>query len=126
MKAKDFMKVVEWSEEDDCFIGSAPPLVGQCCHGETEEDVYRQLAVIVPDVIETYERRGFALPEATANKTYSGKFVVRVSPEVHKAAAIRAMLERRSLNSYVESSLEQSCRAPSAPAPKSRKQKRAA
>lgn len=120
------MKVVEWSEEDDCFIGSAPPLVGQCCHGETEEDVYRQLAVIVPDVIETYERRGFALPEATANKTYSGKFVVRVSPEVHKAAAIRAMLERRSLNSYVESSLEQSCRAPSAPAPKSRKQKRAA
>ena len=126
MKAKDFMKVVEWSEEDGCFIGSAPPLVGQCCHGDTEEDVYRQLAVIVPDVIETYERRGFALPEATANKTYSGKFVVRVNPEVHKAAAIRAMLERRSLNSYVESALEQSCRAPSAPAPKSRKQKRAA
>ena len=126
MKAKDFMKVVEWSEEDGCFIGSAPPLVGQCCHGDTEEDVYRQLAVIVPDVIETYERRGFALPEATANKTYSGKFVVRVNPEVHKAAAIRAMLERRSLNSYVESALEQSCLAPSVPAPKSRKQKRAA
>ena len=125
MKAKDFMKVVEWSEEDGCFIGSAPPLVGQCCHGDTEEDVYRQLAVIVPDVIETYERRGFALPEATANKTYSGKFVVRVNPEVHKAAAIRAMLERRSLNSYVESVLEQSCLAPSALAPKSKKQKRA-
>ena len=125
MKAKDFMKVVEWSEEDGCFIGSAPPLVGQCCHGDTEEDVYRQLAVIVPDVIETYERRGFALPEATANKTYSGKFVVRVNPEVHKAAAIRAMLERRSLNSYVESVLEQSCLAPSALAPKSKKPKRA-
>jgi predicted HicB family RNase H-like nuclease len=126
MKAKDFMKVVEWSEEDGCFIGSAPPLVGQCCHGDTEEDVYRQLAVIVPDVIETYERRGFALPEAAANKNYSGKFVVRVNPEVHKAAAIRAMLERRSLNSYIEAALERSCIAASAPARKTRRKRPAA
>jgi predicted HicB family RNase H-like nuclease len=126
MNAKDFMKVVEWSEADGCFIGSAPPLVGQCCHGDTEEEVYRQLAVIVPDVIETYERRGFALPEATANKTYSGKFVVRVNPEVHKAAAIRAMLERRSLNSYVESALEQCCLTPSAPVEKAKRRKKIA
>ena len=109
MKAKDFMKVVEWSEEDGCFIGSAPPLVGQCCHGDTEEEVYRQLAVIVPDVIETYERRGFALPKPTANKSYSGKFIVRMNPEVHRAVAIRAMLERRSLNSYIEAALERAC-----------------
>ena len=116
MKTKDFMKVVEWSEEDGCYIGSAPPLIGHCCHGKTEEEVYRQLAVIVPDVIETYERRGFALPEA-ASKKYSGKFLVRMSPEVHKAAAIRAMLERRSLNSYIEAALEQSCLASAEPIP---------
>ena len=124
MKTKDFMKVVEWSEEDSCFIGSAPPLIGHCCHGKTEEDVYRQLAVIVPDVIETYKRRGFALPEATANKRYSGKFLVRMNPEVHKAAAIRAMLERRSLNSYIEAALERACLA-TQPKTKSQRLKKA-
>ena len=125
-KSKAYMKVVEWSEEDGCYIGSAPPLIGQCCHGDTEEDVYRQLAVIVDEWVEQLERDGKPLPDASASKIYSGKFIVRVNPEVHKAAAIRAMLERRSLNSYVESALEQSCLAPSAPASKSKKQKRTA
>jgi hypothetical protein len=49
-----YTNVVQRSDEDGCFIGSAPPLVGQCCHGATEDEVYRQLAVIVPDVIETF------------------------------------------------------------------------
>ena len=52
------MKVVEWSEDDGCYVGSAPPLVGQCCHGDTEEDVYRQLSVIVPDVLQTRAEKG--------------------------------------------------------------------
>lgn len=65
------MKVVEWSEEDGCYIGSAPPLVGSCCHGDTEEAVYQQLAAIVPDVIATFHEKGFKLPEASPGKEYS-------------------------------------------------------
>ena len=125
MKPEQFyMKVVEWSEEDGCYIGSAPPLVGPCCHGDTEEAVYRQLAVIVPDVIETFKARGFKLPEASAGKEYSGKILARVSPELHRALAIRALIERRSLNSYIESALERSCLEASAPAQKSKGRKR--
>jgi predicted HicB family RNase H-like nuclease len=100
------MKVVEWSQEDACYIGSAPPLIGQCCHGDTEEEVYRQLAVIVPDVIQTCRQSGFPLPEASAGKKFNGKILARVRPELHRALAIRALIERRSLNSYVESALE--------------------
>jgi predicted HicB family RNase H-like nuclease len=103
---KAYMKVVEWSEEDGCYVGSAPPLIGQCCHGETEEEVYRQLAVIVPDVLQTYAGMGFKLPEASAGKEFNGKILARVRPELHRALAIRAMIERRSINSYIESALE--------------------
>jgi predicted RNase H-like HicB family nuclease len=103
---KAYMKVVEWSEEDGCYVGSAPPLIGQCCHGGTEEEVYRQLAVIVPDVIQTYAGRGFKLPESSAGKEFNGKILARVRPELHRALAIRAMIERRSINSYIESALE--------------------
>lgn len=58
------MKIVEWSEEDGCYIGSAPPLIGRCCHGDTEEEVYKQLAVIVDEWGEEMERDGLPLPEA--------------------------------------------------------------
>lgn len=107
-KSKAYMKVVEWSEEDGCFIGSAPPLIGQCCHGDAEEDVLRQLGVIVDEWIETLEREGNSLPDASANRNYSGKFVVRVNPELHKAAAIRASREHQSLNAFVEKALRSS------------------
>jgi hypothetical protein len=29
-----YTKLVEWSDEDACFVGSAPPLIGPCCHGQ--------------------------------------------------------------------------------------------
>jgi len=31
-----YPRVIEWSPEDGVFVGSAPPLVGQCCHGSSE------------------------------------------------------------------------------------------
>jgi len=33
-RAAQYTKLVEWSDEDGCFVGSAPPLVGPCCHGD--------------------------------------------------------------------------------------------
>lgn len=99
--AKDYVKVVEWSEEDQCFIGSAPPLIGQCCHGPNEGKVYEELGVIVNEWIAIYEQDERPLPEPSAGKEYSGKFVLRIKPELHKILALRAMQENESLNSYL-------------------------
>jgi predicted RNase H-like HicB family nuclease len=41
-----YLKIVEWSEVDRCYIGSAPPLIGQACHGATEAEVLTQLQAI--------------------------------------------------------------------------------
>ena len=109
---KSYMKVIEWSDEDGCFIGSAPPLIGQCCHGDTEEGVFRQLGIIVSEWIEEMKKEGQTPPEASAGKDYSGKFLVRVSPEIHRAATIRAMQARQSLNAFVESAIERLCLEP--------------
>lgn len=98
--ASDYIKVVEWSEEDRCFIGSAPPLIGPCCHGTREEDVYRQLRGIVEEWVELHNSEGMALPAPSAGKEYSGKFVLRVGSELHRLLAVRAMQEGDSLNNY--------------------------
>ncbi len=38
-----YIKLVEWSEEDQCFVGQCPGVIGPCCHGSDEIEVYRQL-----------------------------------------------------------------------------------
>ena len=100
-----YVKLVEWSDEDRCFIGSAPPLIGQSCHGATEAAVLKELNQIVEDWVVTLLTRGEPLPEATANREYSGKFIVRVSPALHRRAALKAMARGDSLNPFVAQAL---------------------
>ena len=59
------VKLVEWSEEDEAFVGRCPGLVGPCCHGSDEVDVYRQLCAIVAEWIEIAHREGRPLPPST-------------------------------------------------------------
>ena len=61
---REYLRVVEWSPEDQCFVGSAPPLIGRCCHGATEANVLRQLKRIVDDWIRLADKEGVALPPA--------------------------------------------------------------
>ena len=43
MKKKDYyLKIVEWSDEDQCYVGSIPGWIGKCCHGDNEEEVYHE------------------------------------------------------------------------------------
>jgi predicted RNase H-like HicB family nuclease len=81
-KAGRYMKIVEWSDKDGCFVGSAPPLIGQCCHGKDEAKVYARLCRIVAEWIEILETGGHELSEPLAAKQFSGKFVLRVEPVV--------------------------------------------
>jgi predicted HicB family RNase H-like nuclease len=97
---------VEWSDEDQVHIGSAPPIIGQCCHGKTEPEVVGQLQVIVEDWVKTLLTDGKPLPESTANKGYSSKFVVRIDPNLHKKAALLAMARGTSLNQCVAEAIE--------------------
>jgi len=101
MKASDrFLKIVEWSEEDQCYVGTCPGLMLGGVHGDDEARVYKELSQAVDEWIEIYEKDGDPLPEATAGREYSGKFVVRVGQELHKLLAIGAMRHGESLNEH--------------------------
>lgn len=99
-KAAHYHKIVEWSDEDGCYVGSAPPLIGQCCHGKDEAKVYAELCQIVEEWIEILETGGKALPEPLNKKKFSGKFVLRLEPALHRRLAAKAIAAGESLNSY--------------------------
>jgi len=103
--AARYLKIVEWSDADGCFVGSAPPLIGQCCHGKDETKVYAELCRIVEELIETLAADGDELPEPLAAKKFSGKFVLRVEPALHRRLAAKALAAGESLNSFCTGAL---------------------
>jgi predicted HicB family RNase H-like nuclease len=106
--AKRYVKIVEWSEKDGVFVGSAPPLIGQACHGDSEEEVLAQLQTIVEEWVEILLSDKKPLPAELDKKTYSGRFVVRVKPELHKRLALQAAAREESLNEFIVSRLASS------------------
>lgn len=112
MKERDrYLKIVEWSEEDQCYIGSVPGWIGACCHGENEEKVYKELCRIVQEWIDIYQRDGMPLPPSSVGKKYSGKFQLRTGSDLHHALAIKALQSGESLNSFCVKVLKKSIRS---------------
>ena len=74
MKASSrYVKIVEWSEEDQCFVGSCPGLFDAGCHGNDEKQVLAELCEIVDETIELYIQDGKPLPEPTCGRAYANK-----------------------------------------------------
>jgi predicted RNase H-like HicB family nuclease len=71
MKQKDrYVKLVEWSDEDQCFIGSCPELFYGGCHGDDPRAVFDELCRIVEEMIELYKQDGKPLPSPLSGKQF--------------------------------------------------------
>ena len=70
-----YTKIVEWSEKDQCYVGSCPGLFYGGCHGQNEQEVFAELCQIVDDTILLYEKDGKALPPPTCGKDYANKML---------------------------------------------------
>jgi predicted HicB family RNase H-like nuclease len=109
MKERDrYLKIVEWSDEDQCYVGSVPGWIGTCFHGEEEEKVYKESCKIVDEWIEIYQKDGMPLPASTVGEKYSGKFQLPTGSELHRALTIKALQEGESLNNICVKVLKKS------------------
>lgn len=68
-----YAKIVEWSEEDQCYVGSAPGLVYGGCHGKDERAVFDELCDIVEEAIEIYRTEDRPLPPATSGRDLANR-----------------------------------------------------
>lgn len=66
-----YVKIVEWSEEDNCYVGSCPGLIYGGCHGDDEKKVFEELCIIVEEAIDLYKKDRKPLPPATSGKDYA-------------------------------------------------------
>jgi predicted HicB family RNase H-like nuclease len=101
MEYKGYFAKVVFDEDADIFHGEVLNLRDVITfEGETVEDLRQAFYDSVDDYIEFCAERG-----EDPEKPYSGKFVVRVEPELHKRIAIEARKRGISLNSLVGEAL---------------------
>lgn len=67
-----YAKIVEWSEEDQCYVGSSPGLIYGGCHGQDERAV-AELCQVVEEAIMLYHKDGKPLPPATSGRDFANK-----------------------------------------------------
>ena len=96
---------VTWSEEDGQCVGLCAEFPSLSYLASTPEKALRGIRKVVADVVEDMQANGEAVPEAISSRRYSGKFVVRVPPEVHRRLAREAAEADISLNRLASAKL---------------------
>lgn len=104
MEYKGYLGSVEFSEADALFYGRVLGIRALISYeGQTAQELLGDFHGAVDDYLALCAEAGTE-PE----RAYKGSFNVRVSPELHRAAARYAAAHQMSLNSFVESALRQS------------------
>ncbi len=67
-EADRYSKLVEWSDEDGCFIGSCPELFHGGCHGDDPRAVFDELCQIIMETVDLYRQDGRPLPKALSGR----------------------------------------------------------
>jgi predicted HicB family RNase H-like nuclease len=98
---------VTWSEEDHEYVGLCAEFPSLSWLASTPEAALRGIREVVGEVVADLEAKGELVPEPIATKQYSGKFLVRVPPELHRRLALEAAEAGVSLNRIASEKLGQ-------------------
>ncbi|PON18496.1 hypothetical protein C2W62_07640 [Candidatus Entotheonella serta] len=73
-----YVKILEWSDEDQCFVGQCPGIIGPFCHGDDEAQVYADLCQIVEEWIDLMQQDGRPLPPPIAGRQLAEKILTGI------------------------------------------------
>jgi predicted HicB family RNase H-like nuclease len=96
---------VTWSETDQEYVGLCAEFPSLSWLEKTHEKALSGIRNLVKECILDMETNQEEIPEPIAAKSFSGKFMVRVPPEVHRSLALQAAEAGVSLNRLVSSRL---------------------
>ncbi|MEJ5311532.1 MAG: toxin-antitoxin system HicB family antitoxin [Anaerolineae bacterium] len=98
---------VTWSEEDQEYVGLCTEFPGLSWLAGSQEEALKGIRQMIAEVKADMEANGEPIPEPIALKSFSGKFLVRVPPDVHRRLALEAAEVGVSLNRLASAKLSQ-------------------
>ena len=94
-----------WSEEDQEYVGLCAELPSLSWLSKSQTKAFEGIRKLAATVVSDMEQSGESIPEPIATRNYSGKFIVRIPPELHRRLVIEAIEAHISLNRYVSAKL---------------------
>jgi predicted HicB family RNase H-like nuclease len=98
---------VTWSEEDQEYLGLCAEFPSLSWLAATPEGALEGIRTVVADVVADMQTNQEAVPEPLSTKRFSGRFMVRIPPEVHRRLALEAAEGGISLNRLASARLSQ-------------------
>ena len=96
---------VTWSDEDQEYVGLCAEFSSLSWLEKTPEKSLQGIRKLVKDTVLDLKRNRETVPEPISTRPFSGKFMVRVPPEIHRMLTIKAAECGVSLNRLVSSKL---------------------
>lgn len=90
-----------WSPAAGSYVGTCLEFPGLRQHRETAGEAIAAIEKIVREDVAAATADGWTAPESLTDREYSGRFVLRISPELHALLAVEATEQRMSLNQWV-------------------------
>lgn len=98
---------ITWSDEDGEYVGLCAEFPGLSWLDISPESALHGIRNLVKETIIDMQTNNEKIPQPLTNKRYSGKFLVRVPPEVHKRITIEAAEAKVSINRLVSAKLSE-------------------
>ncbi len=98
---------VTWSQDDAEHLGVCAEFPSLSWLASTPEEALAGIRRTVAEVVVDMMLNEESIPEPLATKNYSGRFIVRLPPEVHRRLATEAAEAGLSLNRLVSARLSQ-------------------
>ena len=96
---------VTWSEEDREYVGSCAEFPSLSWLSGSQEAALKGIRDVVAEVIVDMKSNKEPVPEPIATRRYSGKFTVRVTPDIHRQLVIQAAEAKVSFNRLISGKL---------------------
>jgi len=98
---------VTWSEEDKDYVGLCVEYPSLSWLAPTPQEALEGMRQIVADVVADMKANAETIPEPIAIRKYSGKFTVRIPPDLHRRLALEAAESGISINRLASAKLSQ-------------------
>lgn len=105
MKYKGYEAKIEYDDEDCLFVGrviNTKDIIA--FDGVSVEELEQSFQAVIEEYLEDCKAIG-----KEPDKPFSGRFNLRISPELHQKISLLATKQNVSLNTFVEQALEKVC-----------------
>ena len=100
---------VAWSSEDGEFVATVAEFPSLSWLSSSQVEALTGLETLLAGVIDDMRQQGETVPEPISERTFSGKFNLRLGERLHREVALRAAEENLSINQWVVRKLMADC-----------------